>query len=215
MTPQRKHQGGYTLIELMVSMSLLTSLVISVFLVTQRSSDAFRTGAVAAELQSNSVRALRRVADRIQTSTEGRLTPRLVSPFSSPSVEFQRPIGFDGETVVWGDAESIAFELDPLEADDGIDNDGDGLVDEGRIVWTENPGDPASRTVRWVSNVRRYLEGELPNNLDDNGNGLVDEAGFAISVQGAIVTIWLTLERVESGSSTLIHTSQTSVRLRN
>ncbi|MFT4538544.1 MAG: type II secretory pathway pseudopilin PulG [Planctomycetota bacterium] len=215
MSVSSRSNIGYTLIELMISLSLLTALVLSVFEVTQRSANAVRTGAVVTQLQADSERTLRRVVDRVQMTSSGRLTPRLASPLSSPRCEFQLPIGFDGSDVVWSTAQSLSFELDTLEVDDGIDNDGDGLVDEGRVIWTESAGDPNSRTVSWASGVRRYLEGEEPNNIDDNGNGLIDESGFAISVDDEIVTIWLTLERIETGDSTLIHTSRASVRLRN
>ena len=76
------------------------------------------------------------------------------------------------------------FVYDPDEVDDGQDNNGNGLIDEGRIVWTRNVGAPDERSVVLCHQVREYLEGEVPNGLDDNGNGLVDEKGLSFERNG-------------------------------
>ena len=43
--------------------------------------------------------------------------------------------------------------------------------------------------------VREFLEGEIPNGKDDNGNGRVDERGLCFVLEGEILRILLTLEQ--------------------
>jgi hypothetical protein len=107
------------------------------------------------------------------------------------------------------------LELETGEQDNGLDDNGNGLVDEGVIVWTENPGLVDERRVIRSHWVREYLEGELPNGLDDNGNGLRDERGLCFSIEGDVLTIRITLERRDDDGRIHTKTVQTSVRVRN
>jgi hypothetical protein len=66
-----------------------------------------------------------------------------------------------------------------------------------------------------VNGVREALEGEAFNGLDDNGNGLVDERGLAIELDGDVLTVHLSLERRGPDGAPIVRTQQTSVRLRN
>jgi hypothetical protein len=96
-----------------------------------------------------------------------------------------------------------------------VDNDGDGRIDEGQVVWIENPGIPGERRMVWARNVADLLEGELDNDADDNGNGLVDERGLSFEAVGDVLTIRLTCERLDEGRRPLRKTVTTAVRLRN
>ena len=101
------------------------------------------------------------------------------------------------------------------EIDDGLDNNGNGLVDEGRVVLTENLGGADERDRILARRVRELLEGELDNGVDDNGNGLVDEKGFSFERMGESLVIRMTMERIDVGQRTIERSAQTSVRLRN
>ena len=125
------------------------------------------------------------------------------------------PVGFAGGIILWGPDTQIVLEYDPNELDDGIDNDGDGLVDEGQVVWIENPGVPGERRVVLCRGVPEDLEGEIQNLLDDNGNGLIDERGFSLDVQGQVLTMRLTLQALDPAGRLLTKTVQSSVRIRN
>ena len=105
---------------------------------------------------------------------------------------------------------------EPGDPDDGLDNDGDQVVDEKRVNWIENFGLPGQRTHILCNGVRDALEGEVADNgIDDNANGLVDEEGLSITIDGERITIQLTLERQDSLGDHVQHTLRRVVALRN
>ena len=63
--------------------------------------------------------------------------------------------------------------------------------------------------------MSELLEGELPNGIDDNGNGLIDEPGFSIDFEGRAVNVRLSLERRGATGRNILRTAETRVRLRN
>ena len=113
----------------------------------------------------------------------------------------------DGE-MVWGEQRQL--ELQPEEALDGADNDDDGLVDEHRLVWTQG-----TRSVTWARGIRAQLEGEIPNDVDDNGNGMVDERGLCFRLDGDTLTIALSVETRDPDRRLVVRTATTAIRLRN
>ena len=99
--------------------------------------------------------------------------------------------------------------------DNGIDDDGDGRIDEGRIIAIENPGGVAESRRVIVRGVRRFLEGETKNGLDDNGNGLIDESGMSFERVDDVLVLRLTLEIEGSEHRMITKSFTTSIRLRN
>src|SRR5262249_20398121 len=148
----------------------------SAFLAIEASSRSYHDETAGAHLDFLAHEALDDVAERLLAADFTSLTPPPVAPPGSAStVDFQCDRGFQNGAVVWGPVERLTFESDPLDPENGIDDDGDGLVDEGRLVWIENPGGPGGRRTVLCSWVSAALEGEIPGNgIDDNGNGLID-----------------------------------------
>ena len=109
----------------------------------------------------------------------------------------------------------LGFQYDAGEVDDGIDNDGDGLIDEGVFFLERDSGGANQRRIVLAKNVRELLQGEAPNAVDDNGNGLVDEPGFVASIVGDVVTLRLTIEETTPEGGLVTRTADSSVRLRN
>ena len=211
---QRSTRAGFTLIEVSISMVLTTVLLGLFFMTTQTASTAVDTGVTVAELDARVQRALVRVCDALAGSSSDLTTPQAVAPFSSATVDFQRGQGVDvkGEPV-FGPVERLVLEYD--EADDGKDDDGDGLVDEGRLVWIESPGAAGERRVVLCNDVREYLAGETFDGKDENKNGLIDERGFALDFVGGAVTVRLTLETRGPKGQVLTSTAQRTVAFRN
>jgi hypothetical protein len=138
-----------------------------------------------------------------------------VSPYATDTITLQRNMGWSGISVNWGRPTVIEFRPEPDDPADGLDNNGNGLVDEGMLVRYEmTDTGPTALTVltRWV---RPLLEGETDNNQDDNGNGLIDEPGFCLDRVGDVWTVRLSLERRDSAGRTVTRTMQTAVRPRN
>ena len=206
---------GFTLIEMVFALSIAALVMASAMAVANSSMGAFGTASSRAEMQEAARAALDRVAAELRLTNPNGLFPTL-TPLGSRTVQFPTQIdpltgNFTGPVV------QIGFEYDPGEADDGLDNDGDGLVDEGRLVLTRNPGAAGQRRVTLCGDVAEWLEGEVTavNNLDDNGNGIEDERGFWMVRAGDLVTVMLTVETVGAQGRRMRTTLDTAVLMKN
>ena len=200
MQMRRSSRSGTTLVEITLGLTLFTAFAASAFLALESSSSTYRTETVAARLDGRTRKLLDDIAERLREADFDSLTPPIdPAPGANAStVDFQRARGFAGGIVQWGPTERLALEYEPGDPDDGIDNDGNGLVDEGQIVWVENPGAAGELRTVLCSHVSESLEGELPGNgMDDNGNGLVDERGFCLAFSGSQATVRVTLEEFD------------------
>ena len=206
--------AGFTMLEAMISASLLVSLVLVVGLASDRASGAFDEGRFNQDLDMTAHRALDEIATSLEAARAQGLTPGSQPDFGSPTLTFQQVVGYDGAPQL-GPTQTIRFELEPDELDDGLDNNGNGLVDEGRAVWIEDEGNPGERTKVICRRVRRMLEGEQPNGGDDNGNDLLDEPGLSFEVDTRVVTIRLSLEGLDPRGRLVTKTVETSVRMWN
>jgi hypothetical protein len=214
---RRAPRAGYSLVELAVAMTLLIVVFALPALLLDTSSRAYSTGSSAGEVDLASRRALETLARRLEFSALDRIPAAAAGPgvpFST--IDFQVVNGYvDGEAT-FGEVERIALQPEPGEADDGIDNDGDGLVDEQVLVWTRDVGLPNERSRVLCRRVRRALEGEVPaNGVDDNGNGLVDEGGLTILFDGERVVLSLSVERRDAYGVNVLQTARRTVALRN
>lgn len=207
-------RGGFTLVELSVALVLLSVIGGMFFLTTESTSNATRTGVAVAELDARAQRVLERVCESLKSSSADLVTPQAVAPFYGTQLDFKRGLGADEDgEILWGPLER--FELQYDEADNDLDDDGDGLVDEGRLVWIENPGAAGERRAVLCEGVREYLAGETFDGNDQNGNGLIDERGFALDFDGKRVTVRLTLMARDGQGHPLASTVQRSVAFRN
>ena len=157
-----------------------------------------------------------RVALRVVTyAAPANLEPSLSAPLSSSWLTFQVVVGMEDGVPVFGPPVRLEFELDPDETDDGLDNDGDGVADEGRAVLVRNAGLPGEVRVVLSHWVRELLQGEEANGIDDNGNGLIDEPGLSFDVEGGSLNVRLSLERPDPDGRLITRTLATSVLFRN
>jgi prepilin-type N-terminal cleavage/methylation domain-containing protein len=212
-TPLRR---GFSLIELVLAVSLLTLLLGSIGLVSRTSEQAFRSGAASSAVELRASTALALVVRELEGATRTDLTPDPMAGLGTSELRFRHVIGFDGSRVVLGNARVLRLEPEEGETIDGTDEDGDGLVDEGRIVLIEDAGLATERSRVIVRAVAALLDGELANGVDDNGNGLVDEPGFIIEWRSGALEVQLTITRATPGGlEVLSRTARTSVKLRN
>ena len=214
-TTRMNQDAGLTLVEIVIASVLGALLLGGIYSVVSSSTDTYSTEVVGTDLDRVAAKAIQTIADELSMSGEVAAFPRLSAPLSAAGVVLQKSEGWAGSSILWGPTTAITFDQDLNDPDDGLDNDGDGLVDEGLIVLRINPGAPNEQRVVLARHVREYLEGEVPNGVDDNGNGLVDERGLAISVVGDVWTIRLTVERRSSNGQVLTRTVETSVTPRN
>jgi type II secretory pathway pseudopilin PulG len=205
-----------TLIEMALASTLLVIVGSTAILAARSTTQAYRTETANAELERVGRQALREIESALRSADADAVIPPAVQPpLSTSTVSFARCTGYANGKAAFGPTERFVLEPDPLDPDDGLDNDGDGTIDEGRLVWIENPGPNEVRHVL-ASWVAEYAEREVPGNgIDDNANGLVDERGFSITFQESLATLRLTLVRRDQVGYLLQHEITRSIELRN
>ncbi|MSR61887.1 MAG: hypothetical protein EXS08_05530 [Planctomycetes bacterium] len=211
LTPRQ----GMSLVEVAVSLATLGTFLGALILVLGQGSRSARTGMARQSIEGLARRTLDRMATELVGAVADSLSPDPVAPYGSSSLSFQRIGAYASGAVQWGELVSFSLALDDGELDDGNDNNGDGMVDERKLVMTreEDGADPVSSVL--VHGVRELFEGETANGLDDNGNGLKDEAGVSFEHQNGRLILRMSLEQHDNDGGCLVRTLQTSVRLRN
>lgn len=216
--------AGFTVIEVLISLGVLASLLLISLRVGTSSSSAYRQATTGAQLSAEAKLTVDRVAMELQMASVGTFFPDLDAGgvTNTSSLTFQQLVDIVGAAPVYGgptpgEVMQLDLRLSAGEVDDGLDNDGDGLVDERSLVLVRDLGAASELEVTLCANVTERLEGEggLPDGEDDNGNGLVDEAGFDIARNGDVLTIRLSVAGTDFRGQTMVRTAETAVRLRN
>lgn len=219
MKPGARHfrsaSSGFTLVETMIATTLLLFLFLAVAQTSSRASDAFDEGSAEHTLSTGTHRCLERITQTIEFADGSILAGLGAAGVDVDRVSFRVPRGWAGAAVEWSGVIRIFAELERGELNDGLDNDGDELIDELQVVQIENEGQPDERRTVLASGVAELFEGESANNLDDNGNLLRDERGLSFSASGNVVTVRLSCQRRDEAGRLLSKTAETAVRLRN
>jgi prepilin-type N-terminal cleavage/methylation domain-containing protein len=211
----RRAARGFTLVELAISAALLGIVSGAVVVASVRGRAAFDTASLQNGVDGDVRRAIDRVAAELVTAGATQLNPNPTGVLGTDALDFRQVTGTAGGAAVWGAQMRIAFEYDTGELDNWLDDDGDGLVDEGRVVLTRDVGGANELRAVLCHDVRELAQGEVLNALDDNGNGVVDERGFNVVRVGDALTIRLTVERTAPGQAPCTRSLQTAVSLRN
>lgn len=209
---------GLTMVEVLIVAIILSMLIAGVGLTVRQGSGAYTQGVNAAEVEAGARRLAERIARELVDASSDPTRLNCSIPQAGPSwVEYQRCQGFDAGAVIWTPTRRLQLVLQPGELDNGVDDNSNGLVDEHRVELRPDWEFEPDMTVGWGGFVREYLEGEVPNNLDDNGNGLADERGLCLEWNEALglLTVRVTLERLDSLGRPLTRTIETAVQIRN
>lgn len=158
--------AGLTLVEMAVSCLVMALVFGSLATALSSSRTVFERGSRTMSLEQDSGRVLRRVTDALRGADAASLPLVPASPLSSRWIDFQTQTGYDGKSWTWSAPRRIEF--DQLS-----------VPNEDATVWARN--------------VPTLLEGEILNGADDNGNGLIDEAGFCVTREGDLLVLRLTV----------------------
>jgi len=207
-------RAGFTLIELLIAMSLVGLVMGSALAITLAGQGALRTTSMLVDSNSKARRALERTVEELQRAGPD-MVPDLTGVDGSDTVNFVQIIDIVAGVPIW--SPTMRIERLPAAEDpaDGIDNDGDGVIDEGDLVLTRNVGLLNQYSTVLCTNVRRLAEGEIANGVDDNGNGLADESGFNVQRATDLLTIRICIEEPGEGNATAITSVSASFNLRN
>ncbi|MEN8150098.1 MAG: hypothetical protein ABFS86_09755 [Planctomycetota bacterium] len=210
-------ERGFTIVEMAISMVVLAGLAIVLGSVMDTGLGAYQSSSPAVVTQITH-RTLDKIADRIAFAGFETLVLVPEEEGLEPDgaeVSFYRCLGSTAGLKDWSEGRRIFWRPEDTDPTDKIDNDGDGSVDEGMVVLVLDEGMPTESTVVLARGVARHLEGELPNGVDDNGNGFVDERGLLLEIQDRAVQISLTLERTGRDGQPVVTTARTLVALKN
>jgi prepilin-type N-terminal cleavage/methylation domain-containing protein len=194
-----RRRAGFTIIEVSIAIVLLVIISIKITMLLEMAAEAESTDSADIALEDQARRTLDQIAFAVMGANRETLFPDPESPTFSEEVQYEVSLGVQGGVVVWGDPERI----------------GVNAIDESQVVWIENPETAEERRVVWCNVVRPFLEGEELNGVDDNNNGIIDEKGLNFTLQGNMVWIRLSLERVKSTGEVVTKTIDTRVTLRN
>lgn len=211
----RHTRAGFSLLELTIAIVLLTVFLGTAGLAVRQGYDAYRNTSSVADLQTRLRRAMDGTAGELVATGREVLFPDPVGDYGSETLSFRNAVGLAGTGPLWGDLNRIGFEYEAGDPDDGVDNDGDGLVDEGLLVLTRDVGGPNEMRVVLCSGVAEMGAGETIDDDDENGNGVKDEMGFNVQRVDDVLVLRLTLEARDAGGREQLRSVQTSIRLRN
>jgi hypothetical protein len=213
MKHARAESAGFTLLEMTIGIGVLGLVMWMAGSVTRSSRTAYGTSSLQQAAETKARRAVDKLVAELAAAGEATLiVPGVPGP--EDGIEFLKATGVVAGAVAWSAPVRIVSELDPGEAHDGLDDDGDGAIDERRLVIVRDAGLPAERRIVVCKGVASLLEGESEDGDDDNGNGLVDEAGFSITLAAKVLTIRLSVEEHGGDGGVAIATVETAVRLR-
>lgn len=208
-------RAGFSMLELLICVGLLGLVFASLGLVSRTSQGVYRQSSQASAIEARTRQTVDRVVDLLATMIRTMSFPDPAAPGWNEEINFVQAAGVVGGALVWGPPQRLTLEMDDGEAEDGVDNDGDGLVDECRLVLLTNPGAVDERRVVLCRGVRYMAEREVANGADDNGNGLIDERGFCLQRQDDVMHVLLTLEDVDDAGRPVVCSVSTSLRIRN
>ena len=212
-------QAGLTFVEASLAVAL-TGLIsgASVLLMTSASSAASQER-TRDELAAEARRAINQIGDVLSRGSADSVGAQPEGVFFQ-QLQAQQ-IDSVGGVPTPGDVHLIQFQYSPVDPNDGVDNDGNGVVDDGIIVWVRNPG-PGQLSQVICRNVRETALGEVSGNgLDDNGDGLADEPGLSIDfppdfpASRSFFRVQLTLEQVDRQGRVVTTSAQRVIAFNN
>jgi hypothetical protein len=210
MRRRRAGEAGVSLIEIVVAVAVLVGMVGVTFGLMSRAQDLQGLELTQADLQARGRAALERMVRELRDSSRGTFSGLVAG---ASSITFQRATGFDGSSVLWGPQETLEWRVSPGEIpDNGVDDNGDGLVDEGQIILTTDVGLATQRSVVLCDGVPRYAPNDVASRY-----GLAFPHGifFLLDTTGKMLTLSLTLSRRSPRGVVASATMTTSVLLQN
>jgi len=213
MRSGRKSRRGFTALEITIDVTIMSVFLTALALFGSSSSGFMASKTEQSDVESRVRRIIIKMTQELMPTGLGALGPDPL-PQLGDRLEYRKSIGVTNGVRVWGDSHRLEFRYEQGEVDDGLDNNGNGLVDEGVVLWTRSI-DGVEQGVVWCHGVRECLEGEEDNGVDDNGNGFVDESGLSFEVLEDRIVVRLTVERASAEGMPYVQTLSTSIQPRN
>jgi hypothetical protein len=201
----------------LIAAAILSILLGSIGMIVLRGNGVFQESLTSNDLGAQARRIVDRILLELMDADRSSLALTPPAPFGASSIDYARGEGVVGGVLTVGPTRRIRFRMIDTELDDGIDNNHNGLVDEGRIELLPDVAGAPTEAIGLGDYVREYLEGETPDGVDNNSNGVADEHGLCISYDSVTqtVTVRVTLERFDPQGRLVTRTVENSAQVRN
>ncbi len=142
----KPQEDGFTLLEIAVALALFASLFVGAWQVVGLCATSLHSSQVAAELDTTIQKIYSRISSELRESGtddgggEHFTSHPLVATTVASTLTFQTRIDFTGNPMAdWGTPITYALVAEPGEIPaNAVDDDGDGVVDEQRLVRTQD-----------------------------------------------------------------------------
>ncbi len=149
--PPADPRSGYTLLEIAVSLVVLNVVLGGAFMVIFHANRLFSEQMSHVNLEQTGWRVMDRLANELQGANPPTVTPVVID--DSTWLRFQKVTGFSGGAITLGGFATVTFRLAAGETDNNVDDNGDGIADEGFVVLTPD-GDPDSNIAGNIVGLR-------------------------------------------------------------
>ena len=139
-TERARSLAGFTILEIAVTMAVLSLVVAGSMTLVLRIQLSYQEELQQYALDQTGRRTLDRLGEEIRGASLSTIVPAVLT--DSPTIQFQRVIGYAGGAVQFGPAITIQHQPEPGETINGLDDDGDGRTDEGFLVYSEDGSTP-------------------------------------------------------------------------
>ncbi len=205
-------RAGFTLLDLMIGLSLFAVGLAAAMQAVVRTNGAYEASSARVLYEARVMAAVNRM---LEVLAGARFEVDPVSLYGTDDVRFALPVAIDAVGVTFGPANRLWTRLDDAELDNGVDDDGDLLVDERELVLTLDV-DGAARETVLLEGLRENGLFEVTDLIDNDGDGWIDEPGFALLLDGDLLHIQICGQAASLGESQAFDVPfETIVRMRN
>ncbi len=154
----RDRQGGFTLIEMSIVMTIVVPILVGIAVTTSSVNDTMEANSRRADVMTYCRRMSQRIAKLVRpaqmttiqvqavqldvTMLRAAAVGDWIAPTDlvwRPGLEFQSASGLlSMNAALLTSPRRVVFALEPSETDNDVDDDGDGLIDEGSITLVQN-----------------------------------------------------------------------------
>jgi prepilin-type N-terminal cleavage/methylation domain-containing protein len=165
---------GLTLLESMIVMAVLATLLSGVFAFLVSARDHFESVTIESDLRDRTRIVMEFICNELrQASADTIEINDSATTLGGSKISFQKATGYSGGALQLGPVATFTWVLAPNESVLGADEDTDGIMDEGYVRYNDGTGDSDI-----ADNCGQFLEGEVGDSVDNNGNDIVDENGL-------------------------------------
>lgn len=186
------------MLEAIIALTVTALLLGNIAMVQNATGDAYESSVFGSNLEDQADTTMDRIALAVMSTSIDRLDEVLNAPSFVSSIDYEVVTDVVNGQPIIGTPERIQFD-----------------VGESKVIWVRDPDTPEATEITWTKHVPMLLEGEEPDAIDNNGNGIADEQGLNFSANQSQITVHLTLTRTDSRGVEYTRTVSRRITCRN